>query len=590
MKILPDNSWPRRYFVVIPVVMGLLCLLLYTHRRHTTPSRRLPKHNTDFWWSRRPIEFDPDIVQDLPAARPMRLPQIQYAFRRWTMAEEGVNHHRRQEVKATFVRCWESYKKYAWMEDELAPISGSPRASLGGWAASLVDSLDTLFIMELTRDFEEAVQACTTINFNSSQEETINVFETTIRYLGGLLGAYDLSGNSLLLEKAVEVGQLLLVAFDTPNRMPITRWNVTFAKGGGSQVAPDAVLVAEIGSLSLEFTRLSQLTGDPIWFDAIERITQMFLSQQDLTKLPGLFPMVIDPRREKLTTGDHFTMGGMSDSVYEYLPKMFALTGGLLPHYRNLYEDSIRTAQTRLFFRPMVPGNRNILVSGNVVVTEGGVEHEPQGQHLGCFIGGMLALGGKLFSRPDHIDMAQRMVHGCIWAYQAVPIGIMPETFHLLPCPQQSSCEWDTDSYANATMERSSFKHEGADLQELTAAERLPLGFTAIGDPRYLLRPEAIEAVFYLYRTTGDPSLQDKAWEMFTSVRRMTETHLANTAISDVTMIDSKTGLPPREDRMESFWLAETLKYFYLIFCEPSVISLDEWVLNTEAHPFRLPT
>jgi mannosyl-oligosaccharide alpha-1,2-mannosidase len=42
-------------------------------------------------------------------------------------------------------------------------------------------------------------------------------------------------------------------------------------------------------------------------------------------------------------------------------------------------------------------------------------------------------------------------------------------------------------------------------------------------------------------------------------------------------------------DKMESFWLAETLKYFYLIFAEPGVVSLDDYVLNTEAHPFRRP-
>jgi len=38
---------------------------------------------------------------------------------------------------------------------------------------------------------------------------------------------------------------------------------------------------------------------------------------------------------------------------------------------------------------------------------------------------------------------------------------------------------------------------------------------------------------------------------------------------------------------MESFWLGETLKYFYLIFAEPDLVSLDEWVFNTEAHPFK---
>jgi len=40
---------------------------------------------------------------------------------------------------------------------------------------------------------------------------------------------------------------------------------------------------------------------------------------------------------------------------------------------------------------------------------------------------------------------------------------------------------------------------------------------------------------------------------------------------------------------MESFWMAETLKYFYLIFSEPELVSLDDFVFNTEAHPLRTP-
>jgi len=69
---------------------------------------------------------------------------------------------------------------------------------------------------------------------------------------------------------------------------------------------------------------------------------------------------------------------------------------------------------------------------------------------------------------------------------------------------------------------------------------------------------------------------------MFQAVNDYTATVYGNSAIDDVT----KTA-PELKDEMESFWLAETLKYFYLLFCEESVVSLDEWVLNTEAHPFR---
>lgn len=74
---------------------------------------------------------------------------------------------------------------------------------------------------------------------------------------------------------------------------------------------------------------------------------------------------------------------------------------------------------------------------------------------------------------------------------------------------------------------------------------------------------------------------------MFEAVIRATKTDVGHSAIWDVTTPKEKK--PDSTDSMESFWLAETLKYFYLLFAEPDVISLDDWVLNTEAHPFRRP-
>ena len=85
-----------------------------------------------------------------------------------------------------------------------------------------------------------------------------------------------------------------------------------------------------------------------------------------------------------------------------------------------------------------------------------------------------------------------------------------------------------------------------------------------------LYSPEAIESVFYLCRITGDPVLLDRAWNMFTAVRKISRTDIVNAAVDDVTVLK-----PPQADRMESFWLAETLKYFFLIFSDPNVVSLD---------------
>lgn len=77
-----------------------------------------------------------------------------------------------------------------------------------------------------------------------------------------------------------------------------------------------------------------------------------------------------------------------------------------------------------------------------------------------------------------------------------------------------------------------------------------------------------------MYRITGDEKWRDKGWKMFQAVQTYTQTDHGNSAISDVT-----SSVPFHKDQMESFWLAETLKYYYLLFSDPSVISLDDYVL-----------
>ena len=70
----------------------------------------------------------------------------------------------------------------------------------------------------------------------------------------------------------------------------------------------------------------------------------------------------------------------------------------------------------------------------------------------------------------------------------------------------------------------------------------------------------------------------DKGWSMFQSILAVAKTAIAHSALGDVTK-----DKPAFKNEMESFWISETLKYAYLLFSDPDVISLDEWVLNTEA-------
>jgi mannosyl-oligosaccharide alpha-1,2-mannosidase len=548
--------------------------------------KRFPQspRNATWDWSQRSPDYPLSIYQPLPAGTPRQLPQVQATFGAEPSNEGTKWSYRRRQVKAVFERCWSSYRTRAWPYDELYPISGGGYDTFGGWAATLVDSLDTLWIMDMKEEFATAVVDAGRIDFSKSTDEIVSVFETTIRYLGGFLSAYDLSGDAVLLRKAIEVGNMLLVAFDTENHMPIAKWDWRAAKEHHQpQSAPGSVLISELGSLSLECTRLSQITGDVRWYDAIARITNLFLAQQNATKLPGMWPISVDAHDEDLTSDYTFTLGAMSDSLYEYFPKMFALLGGLEPAYQRLYTGSMAVAMKRMFFRPMTPGNADILLSGDLFARDNGtVDLDPRHQHLTCFSGAMLGLGGRLFNMPDHVTAGRKLTDGCVWAYQAMPWRVMPDSARFVPCEPTSECVWDREAWLDGILK---LDPSSDNATQSARAQNLPEGFTQIDDPKYRLRPEAIESMFVTYRIAGDVSYRDKAWEMFQAIDLITRTELANAELVDV----ATPGAPIKDDRMESFWLAETLKYFYLIFSDESLCSLDEWVFNTEAHPLKRP-
>ncbi|KAL1604226.1 hypothetical protein SLS59_004020 [Nothophoma quercina] len=534
------------------------------------------------------ISFDLEILAELPLRKKVDLPKVQFDFNQEEppLYHELMRKRRQAAVKTTFERSYAAYRQHAWKQDELLPVSGGSKTTFGGWGATLVDSLDTLWVMDLKDEFNEAVQAVTEIDFTPGND-TLNMFETTIRYLGGLLAAYDLTDckDSRLLEKAMELGDMIYMSFDTSNRMPITRWSAKKAAAGEKQSAAPQGIIAELASFSLEFTRLSQLTGDMRYYDAVTRITAVLANQQNATKLPGLWPVGINVQESDLTRDNLFSLGTMADSAYEYLGKTYQIlhnTGAAASQYATMHMSAMDAIIENLLFQPKTPDNADILMPAAARIDPNGkITLDYTAQHLVCFAGGMLALGSKLLGNTTHLDYGRRVTDACIWSYNHAPNGIMPEMFRMTPCPLHEPCKYD---------------------DETSKKQQFP-GFEHVTDARYMLRPEAIESVFYMYRITGERRYQDIAWSMFEAIERRTRTGIANAAIRDVTLkVDLKEGIELRrgvgakreegelelDDSMESFWMAETLKYFYLIFSEPDLLSLDEWVFNTEAHPFRL--
>eukprot|EP00966_Prymnesium_polylepis_P133142 3077224-Prymnesium_polylepis.1 len=106
-----------------------------------------------------------------------------------SIAEPGRQH----EVRSAFIHAMEGYTKHAWGIDEVDPVKkvGLPSYGMG---LTIIDSLDTMLLMGLRDDFKRAVDWIERyLKFGS--QEGINVFEVTIRVLGGLLSAYELSGE-----------------------------------------------------------------------------------------------------------------------------------------------------------------------------------------------------------------------------------------------------------------------------------------------------------------------------------------------------------------------------------------------------------
>lgn len=178
-------------------------------------------------WQPRPDTYPVKEFTPLPHGKAEEIPKVQCAPPIETDDQKVERLKRRDAVKESFEHSWKGYKDHAWLRDEVAPLTGGYRDTFGGWSATLVDALDTLWIMGLRGDFEVAVAAAQTIDFTVTDANDINVFETTIRYLGGFLAAYDISEGNYpsLLVKAAEVAELLMSCFDTPNRMPISRWD-----------------------------------------------------------------------------------------------------------------------------------------------------------------------------------------------------------------------------------------------------------------------------------------------------------------------------------------------------------------------------
>lgn len=192
--------------------------------------------------------------------------------------------------------------------------------SLEGVGWIIVDSLDTLMIMNLTSRLSNARDwVGDTLNYNQDQE--VNTFETTICMLGGLLSANYLSSHllgisspvdSVYLSKAEELADRLLGAYNSEPGIPYASVNLRTRQGVPSHTDGGASSTAEAGTLQLEMKYLSNLTSQEIYWKKVEKVIKVF----DNEEMGGLLPIYVHPERGRFM-GEEIRLGSRGDSYYD---------------------------------------------------------------------------------------------------------------------------------------------------------------------------------------------------------------------------------------------------------------------------------
>ncbi|KAL7140550.1 hypothetical protein ABFS83_09G126800 [Erythranthe nasuta] len=285
----------------------------------------------------------------------------------------------------------------------------------------------------------------------------------------------------------------------------------------------------------MEFIALSQRTGDSKYQLKVENV---ILELNKTFPPDGLLPIYINPLRGTRSYST-VTFGAMGDSFYEYLLKVWIQGNktAAVKHYREMWETSMGGLESLV--------RRSTPSSFAYLCERIGSSLTDKMDELACFAPGMLALGSSGYGPAEakkFLSLAEELAWTCYNFYQSTPTKLAGENYFFNP---------------------------GQDM--------------SVGTSWNILRPETVESLFYLWRLTGNKTYQEWGWNIFQAFEKNSRIDSGYVGLKDV-----NTGV--KDNMMQSFFLAETLKYLYLLFSPSSVISLDEWVFNTEAHPIKIMT
>ncbi|XP_023699528.1 ER degradation-enhancing alpha-mannosidase-like protein 3 isoform X3 [Paramormyrops kingsleyae] len=475
---------------------------------------------------------------------PLLLLLLGTIFRLVLTMQREERHRLRNQVVEMFDHAYQNYMDHAYPADELMPLTcrgrvrglepsrGDVDDALGKFSLTLIDTLDTLALLNKTAEFEEAVRKVLS-DVRLDNDVVVSVFETNIRVLGGLLGGHSMAvllkegGQHMLwyedelLDMAKDLGERLLPAFNTSSGLPYPRVNLRHGvRGPETRTGTETdTCTACAGTIILEFAALSRFTGDPI-FETHARRALDFLweKRQRNSNLVGTTINIHSGEWVRRDSG----VGAGVDSYYEYLLKAYILLGDDLFLQRfNIHYASIMKyiSQPPLLLdvhihKPLLPARTWM-------------------DSLLAFFPGLQVLKGDIRPAIETHEMLYQVTK---------KHNFLPEAF-------------TTD-----------FRVHWA---------------------QHPLRPEFAESTYFLFKATRDPYYLEVGRTVLENLNRFARVPCGFAAMKDV-----RTG--SHEDRMDSFFLAEMFKYLFLLFADPEDLPFDveDYVFTTEAHllPLSLST
>ncbi|KAI0422570.1 glycoside hydrolase family 47 protein [Xylaria grammica] len=545
----------------------------------------------------------------------------------------------RQETVDMFYHGFDNYMQIAFPEDELRPVSCTPLTRdphnprnvelndvLGNYSLTLIDSLSTLAILasappdsrdtgpEALADFQEGVAALV-VQYGDGRagpsgrglrghgfdvDSKVQVFETVIRGVGGLLSAHLFAVGELpitgydpekagvdieehpiawpngfkydgqLLRLALDLAQRLLPAFYTQTGMPYPRVNLRHGipfyvnsplhENTSPHPRPDEspeiteTCSAGAGSLVLEFTVLSRLTGDPRFEQAAKRAFWAVWSRRSNI---GLIGAGVDAE-EGHWIGGFSGIGAGIDSFFEYALKTHILLSG--------HELPNQTIPNHIAHESWLDPNR-------IYSPLSDKDNSPD-SFLEAWHHAHAAIKRHLYSDMHHPHYVN--AHLSTGSPQTFWIDSLGAYYSgLLTLAGELDEAIETHLLYTALWTRYSALPERWSVRD---------GHIEGGLGWWPGRPEFIESTYHLYRATRDPWYLYSGEMILKDITRRCWTECGWSGLQDV-----RTG--EKSDRMESFFLGETAKYLYLLFdADHPLNKLDApYVFTTEGHPLILP-